>query len=468
MPPNMLPAKLSLRDLVAASGASHGASLRDAGVAVAFGDIISGTILSGRRHELQGKSVLIAAKAQLASALALIELDGIASRLVVCPPDFTPYLLASVIEQADVDAIICDEGTQDCGANLARYVCSQLLQDDVDELTPRQRTEWVLPTSGTTGAPKLVAHSLEGLLGAIVKPPLQEQSIVWATFYDIRRYGGLQIFLRAVTGASTLVLSDADEPLECFLLRCRDAGVTHMSGTPSHWRRLLMSPHVNVLSLKYVRLSGEIADGAILDSLRVAYPDARIVHAFASTEAGVAFEVTDGQEGFPASFVDAGGKVQLHIKDGSLRIRSARTAMRYVGRDDIRLHDENGFVDTDDMVELRCDRFYFKGRRTGVINIGGLKVHPEEVESVINLHSDVRMSLVKARRNPIMGNIIVAYVVLKDGVEEPDSLGRHVALRNEIFAACRDRLERHKVPTTIDFVVSLDVIGSGKLARHHA
>ena len=142
--------------------------------------------------------------------------------------------------------------------------------------------------------------------------------------------------------------------------------------------------------------------------------------------------------------------------------------MRYVGRDDIRLHDENGFVDTDDMVELRCDRFYFKGRRTGVINIGGLKVHPEEVESVINLHSDVRMSLVKARRNPIMGNIIVAYVVLKDGVEEPDSLGRHVALRNEIFAACRDRLERHKVPTTIDFVVSLDVIGSGKLARHHA
>ena len=73
-------------------------------MAVAFGDIISGTILSGRRHELQGKSVLIAAKAQLAGALALIELDGIASRLVVCPPDFTPYLLASVIEQADVDA----------------------------------------------------------------------------------------------------------------------------------------------------------------------------------------------------------------------------------------------------------------------------------------------------------------------------------------------------------------------------
>ena len=160
-----------------------------------------------------------------------------------------------------------------------------------------------------------------------------------------------------------------------------------------------MSPHVNVLSLKYVRLSGEIADGAILDSLRVAYPDARIVHAFASTEAGVAFEVTDGQEGFPASFVDAGGKVQLRIRDGSLHIRSARTATRYVGRDDIRLHDENGYVDTDDMVELRCDRYYFKGRRTGVINIGGLKVHPEEVESVINLHSDVRMSL--SRRGAI-------------------------------------------------------------------
>ena len=103
-----------------------------------------------------------------------------------------------------------------------------------------------------------------------------------------------------------------------------------------------------------------------------------------------------------------------------------------------------------------------------MINIGGLKVHPEEVESVINLHSDVRMSLVGARRNPIMGNIIVAHVVLKNGGAELNARERQVALSKEIIATCQERLERHKVPAVIDFVASLDLVGSGKLARRHA
>jgi len=459
---------LSLRSQMAASRASRGSLLRDAGHSVAFNDITNGTVLSGRRRELQGKSVLIAAKAQLASALALIDLDGVASRLVICPPDFTPHRLDSVIKQAEVDAIVCDKGTQEFGTNLPHYICSLLAQENDNESAPSERTEWIMPTSGTTGAPKLVAHSLEGLLGAIAKAPFRERPIVWATFYDIRRYGGLQIFLRAITGGSTLVLSDSEEPLADHLLRCRDAGVTHMSGTPSHWRRLLMTPHANILALEYVRLSGEVADRAILDSLRDAYPDARIGHAFASTEAGVAFEVSDCLEGFPEFFVDVGGEVEMRVEDGSLRVRSARTATRYVGRNDIRLHDENGFVDTDDLVELRGGRYYFKGRRAGVINIGGLKVHPEEVENVINLHPDVHMSLVTARHNPIIGNIIIARVVLKGSAEETDLRARHIALRNEILATCRERLESYKVPATIDFVASLDVMGSGKLARNHA
>jgi acyl-coenzyme A synthetase/AMP-(fatty) acid ligase len=118
---------------------------------------------------------------------------------------------------------------------------------------------------------------------------------------------------------------------------------------------------------------------------------------------------------------------------------------------------------------LRGDRYFFKGRRAGIINIGGLKVHPEEVESVINLHPDVRMSLVTARHNPIIGNIIIARVVLKKGsAEEPDLRAWHVVLRNEVLATCRERLESYKVPATIDFVSSLDVISSGKLARNHA
>ncbi len=106
--------------------------------------------------------------------------------------------------------------------------------------------------------------------------------------------------------------------------------------------------------------------------------------------------------------------VEMKIVDGSLRIRSSRTASRYVGgRRRPRSPTMPGFVDTGDMVELRGDRYYFVGRKGGIINIGGLKVHPEEVEAVINRHPQVRMSLVRPRQSPITGAIVVADVVLK-------------------------------------------------------
>src|SRR5262249_20760411 len=160
-----------------------------------------------------------------------------------------------------------------------------------------------------------------------------------------------------------------------------------ISWTLSHWRRALMSPAAHELSPRYVRLSGEIADQAILDHLQAVYPKAEVAHAFASTEAGVAFDVGDGLAGFPASLVEqrrAG--VVMKVQEGSLRIRSGRTGLRYLGNASAPLSGEDGFVDTGDVVDLRGDRYYFVGRRDGIINVGGLKVHPEEVEGVINGH----------------------------------------------------------------------------------
>ena len=166
---------------------------------------------------------------------------------------------------------------------------------------PRPRTEWVLLTSGTTGVPKMVMHDLAGLTGAMTAASPADGAAVWGTFYDIRRYGGLQIFLRAVLGGGSMVLSSAGEPVADYLARLAAHGVTHLSGTPSHWRRALMSPAPATIAPQYVRLSGEIADQAILDSLRASFPQAAIGHAFASTEAGVAFDVNDGLAGFPAA-----------------------------------------------------------------------------------------------------------------------------------------------------------------------
>ena len=258
-------------------------------------------------------------------------------------------------------------------------------------------------TSGTLGLPKIVGHTLEGLTGAIAADgPARGARPIWATFYDIRRYGGLQIFLRAVIGGGSLVLSESGEVLADHVARLNEKAVTHISGTPSHWRKLLMSGAASAFSPRYVRLSGEIADQAVLDGLHQAFPEASIGHAYASTEAGVGFAVNDGLEGFPADMVGTNQRRRRDEGRGRLPcifVRGVRRMpMSAVAR--AALTDEEGFVDTGDMVELRGDRYHFVGRRGGIINIGGLKVHPEEIEAVINRHDEVRMSRVKSRKQP--------------------------------------------------------------------
>ena len=100
-------------------------------------------------------------------------------------------------------------------------------------------------TSGTTGPPKLVVHSLAGLTGAIKPAAADAAPPVWGTFYDIRRYGGLQILLRALLGEGSLAITAPAEPMPAFLTRLARLGVTHLTGTPSHWRRVLMTPEAS-------------------------------------------------------------------------------------------------------------------------------------------------------------------------------------------------------------------------------
>jgi acyl-coenzyme A synthetase/AMP-(fatty) acid ligase len=328
----------------------------------------------------------------------------------------------------------------------------------------RLRTEWIVLTSGTTGRPKMALHTLASLAGAIDASESPTE-VIWGTFYDIRRYGGLQIFLRAVLTRSSLLLTRPQEPLANFLQRAGDAVVTHISGTPSHWRRALMSPEADRITPRYIRLSGEIADQAILNSLRSFYPDAEIRHAFATTEAGVAFDVLDALSGFPASMLTGTSGVDLKVVNATLRVRSSRTAERYLDENPPALKDPEGFVDTGDVLELRDGRYYFQGRRDGVINVGGLKVHPEEIEAVLNRHPQVRLSLVKTKKNPITGALVVADVLLKEPSTPEGERARE--LQQTLKQFCRQSLAPHKVPAAISFVPALAISETGKLVRHH-
>jgi len=460
-----LPKLQALWHLTNTAGSAPGRFIADSAGLGVLGELLSCGTIAAPLARFRGKSLLVWCKRQRTVVETLLQLDGIAARLVLCPSDFDAAHLAPVIAEAAIDAIVTDstalaEQARDAKPvvfieNEARYA--------LDPSEDRSRaTEWVLFTSGTSDRPKLVAHTLSSLTGPVGDFHGKAQGAVWSSFYDIRRYGGMQILLRALIGGASLVLSQAGEPVAAFLDRAGACGVTHISGTPSHWRRALMSGAADRFAPRYVRLSGEIADQAILDHLAAAFPRASIAHAFASTEAGLAFEVDDGRAGFPAAIVDGeGAKAELRIVDGSLRIRSPRTASRYLGERGA-LKDADGFVDTGDMLELRDGRYYFVGRREGVINVGGQKVHPEEVEAVINRLPNIRMARVRSQRNPITGALVVADIVLADAATNFD------AVKSDIMAACRAALPAHKVPAMLRAVPALDVGASGKLSRRHA
>jgi acyl-coenzyme A synthetase/AMP-(fatty) acid ligase len=423
----------------------------------------AGACLGASDDDLEGRSVLLSTRSQLLSAAALVELDGLAKRIILVPPALPAGHVRNVITDAEVDCVVTDDPQPTRG--IARSSILSIALPIVPRTSPRRRTfdtEWILLTSGTSGRPKMVIHSLDSLTGAIPrKSDLEPQ--VWSTFYDIRRYGGLQIFLRALLGGADLVLTSLEEPLEQQLARLGAAGVTSISGTPSHWRRVLMSENRGAFAPSYIRLSGEIADQGVLNALRATFPDAKIGHAYASTEAGVGFAVNDCVAGFPSILIDkATDGVEMRVVDGALLIKSSRTARQYVEPAAPPLLDSNGFVNSGDLVERRHERYYFVGRRDGIINVGGLKVNPEEVEAVLNEHAAVRISRVRGRKNRVTGAIVIADIVpCAPSIDEG-------ALTRELLAHCQQRLERHKTPAIISFVSKMGLSTAGKLKREAA
>jgi acyl-coenzyme A synthetase/AMP-(fatty) acid ligase len=438
-----------------------------AGHRAALADLLHGSAIPSGVENLRGCSVLIGSADPFLVALALIELDGLARRMTLYPPDLALEHLPYVMRYAEVDAVVSD-GSFLSGRSIGpvqHAVATPALVPHVHASRNRLPTEWVLLTSGTTGRPKMVLHTLASLSGAIGASESRTE-VIWGTFYDIRRYGGLQIYLRAVLTCSSLLLIGPKEPVSSFLQRAGEVGVTHISGTPSHWRRALMSLEVGRIAPRYLRLSGEIADQSVLNSLRSSFPEAEISHAFATTEAGVAFDVRDALSGIPARMLTGTPGVDLKVVDTTLRVRSSRTAHRYLGENPPPLKDPEGYVDTGDVLELRDGRYHFQGRRDGVINVGGLKVHPEEVETVLNRHPLVRLSLVTRKKNAITGALVVADVLLKDKSAPEGDQARE--LQQSIKQFCRESLAPHKVPAAINFVTALAISETGKLVRRHA
>ena len=325
--------------------------------------------------------------------------------------------------------------------------------------TTSLETTWIIPTSGTPGTPKLVQHSLESLTRSIRKDPKKGAGIIWGQLYEISRFAGLQVLFQSLLGGSSLALATELREPGSIGKTFRSAGVTALSATPTMWRRLLMAGALDDLNLSIVTLGGEATDDMLLGELASKFPEARISHIYASTEAGVGFSVSDRKAGFPADFLDQTlpNGVRLKVdKNGRLFLRRPDDKTSYLGGNTV--SEDDGWIDSGDLVERIGDRYIFLGRANGTINVGGMKVQPSQIEQVLQSHPGVALVAVSARKNPFTGNLVQATIV-------PSEQGDHAQLKRDLIEFCGQKLEKFKMPAVWKFVEELPISSTGKILR---
>lgn len=390
----------------------------------------------------------------------VVELDGIASSVLLVPFDACEAFSRRVEEKLELDVVLTD-GMTNTGhwtTEVSGFRVDTGRQESIS-LPSKRKTQWLLTTSGTTGTPKIVAHTLESLTRTTAKSGAGSQ-LTWGLLYDAARFAGFQVVLQAMIANAKLVVPSPDLDFEKKIEFLVANGCDALSATPSLWRKILMAKAARQLRLKQVTLGGEIADQRILNSLAKQYPTAALTHIFASTEAGVGFSVKDKKAGFPLSWLDCGARdVEMRISDqGTLCLKNTHLNQNYLGGGGS-IASADGWIDTGDLVEVGVDRVLFKGRLNGAINIGGNKVIPEDVEARILEVPGVFQAAVRAKSSSIAGALVEALIVPAPELENTSGLVKSVKQH------CKQVLPSFKVPAFVRLVDELPVGVSGKIKR---
>ena len=316
--------------------------------------------------------------------------------------------------------------------------------------------ELLLTTSGTTGTPKVARHSLTALMGRIRAPRAGDPPARWLLTYHPATFAGLQVLLTSLRSGAHLVASTAGTVAD-LAEAAQKLLPTHVSGTPTFWRAFVPSLSAEPRrSIRQITLGGEAVDQATIELLRRTFPDAALTHIYASTEAGSLFAVKDGRAGFPAAWLETGVEgARLRVRDGILEVCSPRAMRGYAGT---AAAEADRWIATGDLVERRGDRMFFAGRHDTILNVGGAKVAPEEVEAALLELPGIVEARVYGRPSPITGTVLTADIVPQPGADPQE-------LRARVVARLGSSLERHKVPRLINVVESIGLSAAGKKQR---
>lgn len=301
-------------------------------------------------------------------------------------------------------------------------------------------------TSGTTGRPKKISQSYKNLTRAVKSDNSLKENI-WGFAYNPTHFAGLQVFFQAFYNQNQIVYLFGQDYQEVYKSML-DRRVTHLSSTPTFMRILLSYVESPLEFVESLTFGGERFDSELLKRLETQFPNAVVKNVYASSEAGSLLRSEGPYFVIPSRY----GEV-LKIENDELLIH------RDLLGSSSSFSLEGYWYKTGDLVRYVDDRrFLFIGRKSEMINVGGYKVNPTEVENVIKEVQGVKDVSVFGRQNSIMGQIIVAHVIKTETSDSKE-------LKMRIKEATKSKLQEFKIPRLIKFVEAFKLTRTGKIKK---
>jgi long-chain acyl-CoA synthetase len=298
----------------------------------------------------------------------------------------------------------------------------------------------VLFTSGSTGEPKGALHSLPRLLE---KYKTRRSSLRTLTFLLLDHIGGINTLFHILSNTGTIITARERTPdaIGAAIERHR---VELLPTTPTFLNLLLLSGAIgryDLSSLRQITYGTEPMPEATLARLHALLPDVRLSQTYGLSELGILRARSRSSDSL---WVELGGPgVETKIVNGILWIRTPSAMLGYLNAPSP--FDAEGWFNTEDEVVADGEFLRILGRRSEIINVGGQKVYPAEIESVLLQLPNVRDVLVGGVRNPITGQMVAAYFNLC----EPED---RESLRRRVREHCRALLPSFKIPSRVEIV----------------
>ncbi len=315
----------------------------------------------------------------------------------------------------------------------------------IDELVNSIRfsnSEITLFTSGTTGFTRKFTHPLKNLIRKI-NVSEERKNDVWGFAFNPTHVAGVQVFFQAILNQNLLV-NVFLAPKDFIIDSIKQYKITNLSSTPTFYR-LLLPLKESFDSVTKITVGGEKSDSHLISEIEKAFPNARINNVYGSTETGPLFSSQNDE-----FFVQEKHIGLIKVVDDELYIHKdlfGKTSQ-------LNLIDD--FYATGDLIEWIDDeqrRFRFTSRKNELINVGGYKVNPYEVEDELTQHENIRNVRVYGKPNAVLGNIICCEIELHPNTDLKEE---------DVRFFLNGKIQNFKIPRKISFVDKIELTRTGK------